>query len=164
MPALSPLAPDRFPDLPAIDGLRLATVAAGVRYRDRTDVMLAVLEAGASIAGVFTRSSTRSAPVLDCQAKLGRASKAGAAILVNSGNSNAFTGRAGEASVARIAAAVAQGCRVPVDRVFTASTGVIGERLPDDRITSAIGGLVDALGRHDLQDAARAIMNGLRPA
>ncbi len=85
---LSPLAPDRFPDLPVISGVRFATAAAGVKYQGRTDVMLAVLAPGTTIAGVFTRSQTRSAPVLDCQAKLGRSSQGGAAILVNSGNSN----------------------------------------------------------------------------
>ncbi|WOI55983.1 bifunctional glutamate N-acetyltransferase/amino-acid acetyltransferase ArgJ [Palleronia sp. LCG004] len=158
MPTLSPLAPDRFPDLPEIAGLRLSTAQAGVRYADRTDVMLAVLDPGASIAGVFTRSATRSAPVLDCQAKLGGDPESGAAILVNSGNSNAFTGRAGEASVARICEAVASACDVPPARVFTSSTGVIGERLPDDRIRAAIDGLVGGLGPANLPDAARAIM------
>ncbi|SEN23272.1 bifunctional glutamate N-acetyltransferase/amino-acid acetyltransferase ArgJ [Palleronia pelagia] len=158
MPALSPLAPERFPELPAIDGLRLATAQAGVKYRDRTDVMLAVLDPGATVAGVFTRSATRSAAVLDCQAKIGGDSDAGAAILVNSGNSNAFTGRAGEASVARICAAVARACDVPEDRVFTSSTGVIGERLPDDRITAAIDGLVGGLAPGGIDAAARAIM------
>ncbi|MBJ3761589.1 bifunctional glutamate N-acetyltransferase/amino-acid acetyltransferase ArgJ [Maribius pontilimi] len=158
MPTLSPLAPERFPELPEIAGLRISTAQAGVRYKDRTDVMLAVLDPGASVAGVFTRSATRSAPVLDCQAKLGGDGSAGAAILVNSGNSNAFTGRAGEASVARICASVAAACDVPGSRVFTSSTGVIGERLPDDRITAALDGLVAGLAPGGLPDAARAIM------
>ncbi len=157
MPTLSPLAPERFPDLPQIEGLRLATARAGVRYADRTDVMLAVLDPGSSIAGTFTRSATRSAPVLDCQAKIGGDPSEGAAILVNSGNSNAFTGRAGEASVARICESVATACGVPQTRVFTSSTGVIGERLPDDRITAAIDGLVAGLGPANLPAAADAI-------
>ena len=82
-PSVSPLAPrGGFPGLPRIGGVRLAAVAAGVRYAGRTDVMLAECAPGTAIAGVFTRSATRSAPVLDCQAKLGAASDKGAAILV----------------------------------------------------------------------------------
>ena len=100
---ISPLAPARFPDLPAIDGVRLAATEAGVKYRGRKDVMLAEIAPGSAIAGVFTRSSTRSANVLDCQRKLGAAVDGqGFAFVVNSGNSNAFTGRAGDESVARI--------------------------------------------------------------
>ncbi len=87
--AVSPLAPDHFPDLPVIDGVRFATIAAGVRYQGRTDVMLAELAPGSTVAGAFTRSATRAAPVLDCQAKIGATSDSGAAILVNSGNAAA---------------------------------------------------------------------------
>ena len=99
---VSPLAPARFPELPVIDGVRFATVEAGVRYAGRTDVMLAHLAPGSTVAGVFTRSSTRSAPVLDCQAKIGQHDDAGAAILVNSGNANAFTGKRGVEAVTAI--------------------------------------------------------------
>ncbi|PRY23046.1 glutamate N-acetyltransferase [Aliiruegeria haliotis] len=157
---ISPLAPAAFPDLPEIDGVDFAAVAAGVRYSGRTDVMLARLAPGTRIAGVFTRSATRSAPVLDCETKLaaGGDPDAGAAILVNSGNSNAFTGSAGEASVREICAAVALATRVPVSRVFTASTGVIGERLPHDRITSALGDLAGKLAPGAIEAAAEAIM------
>ncbi|MDK3071730.1 bifunctional glutamate N-acetyltransferase/amino-acid acetyltransferase ArgJ [Sedimentitalea sp. JM2-8] len=154
----SPLAPERFPDLPAVDGVRFATAAAGVRYAGRTDVMLAVLDAGTSIAGVFTRSSTRSAPVLDCQAKLGGASDGPAAILVNSGNSNAFTGHYGQTSVDEIARATAMATGVSANRVFTASTGVIGEPLPHDRIVQKLQDLNDGLDAARIEDAARAIM------
>lgn len=96
---VSPLAPSAFPQVPSIKGVRFATVAAGVKYTNRTDVMLALCDAGTSIAGVFTTSATRAAPVLDCQKKVGLASGEGAAILVNSGNANAFTGATGETSV-----------------------------------------------------------------
>jgi len=154
---VSPLAPAEFTDLPAISGLRLATTAAGVRYAGRTDVMLAVLDPGTTVAGVFTQSATRSAPVLDCQAKLGGDPSAGAAILVNSGNANAFTGSAGSGSVERICAAVADIAGIPEDRVFTASTGVIGELLPDDRITAKLSELNDTLRPDALSDAAEAI-------
>ncbi|MBT0957652.1 bifunctional glutamate N-acetyltransferase/amino-acid acetyltransferase ArgJ [Alphaproteobacteria bacterium KMM 3653] len=154
---VSPLAPARFPDLPAIAGLELASVAAGVKYQGRDDVMLARLCPGSAVAGVFTRSATRSAPVLDCQEKLGGETSAGAAILVNSGNSNAFTGGAGRASVEAICKAVAGACDLPEARVFTASTGVIGERLPDDRITAKIGDLVAGLSPLAIEQSARAI-------
>ncbi|NSY37451.1 bifunctional glutamate N-acetyltransferase/amino-acid acetyltransferase ArgJ [Leisingera sp. ANG59] len=155
---VSPLAPAGFPDLPVIKGVRFATAAAGVKYKGRTDVMLAVMDPGTAIAGVFTRSKTRSAPVLDCQAKLGGAADTGAAILVNSGNSNAFTGHYGQTSVAEITAAVAAQTGVPAERVFTASTGVIGEPLPHDRIVAKIGELSSALDENALEGAARAIM------
>lgn len=128
--AVSPLAPEGFPDLPLIDGVAFATAAAGVKYADRTDVMLVTLASGSSVAGVFTRSATRSAPVLDCQEKIGGPHPGGAAILVNSGNANAFTGARGAASVEAISQAVADACDVDISRVFTSSTGVIGEPLP----------------------------------
>jgi len=155
---ISPLAPAKFPDLPSIDGVRFSAGSAGVKYKDRTDVMLAELAAGTSIAGVFTRSATRSAPVLDCQAKLGGASDGRAAILVNSGNANAFTGAAGEKSVETICASVANATGVDPDRIFTASTGVIGERLPDDRISAQLTNLTKDLDAALIHEAAKAIM------
>ncbi len=155
---ISPLAPARFPDLPEIEGVRFASGAAGVKYKDRNDVMLVELDEGTSVAGVFTRSATRSAPVLDCQAKLGKSGSGRAAILVNSGNSNAFTGSAGEKSVEAICGAVAGATGIPAARIFTASTGVIGERLPHDRITAKIDELNSALSPSGIEDAASAIM------
>jgi len=153
----SPLAPERFPDLPEIAGARFASAAAEIRYRGRDDVMLAVLDAGSVVAGVFTRSSTRASPVLDCQAKIGADSTEGAAILVNAGNANAFTGRAGDGSVAAICKTVAEATGLPEARVFTASTGVIGEPLPHERITSKVADLVAGLSPARLEDAAGAI-------
>ncbi|UTH48074.1 bifunctional glutamate N-acetyltransferase/amino-acid acetyltransferase ArgJ [Loktanella salsilacus] len=154
---LSPLAPAAFPDLPVIDGVTFAAAQAGVKYKNRTDVMLAVLAPGSTVTGVFTRSATRSAPVLDCQAKLGP-DTGPAAILVNSGNSNAFTGKAGLESVAAITQAVAAATGIDAARVFTASTGVIGEPLPHDRIVSKIDDLKAAQSATAMTDAARAIM------
>lgn len=156
--AVSPLAPAAFPELPEIGGVTFATVAAGVKYQGRTDVMLAKLAPGTTIAGVFTTSSTRSAPVLDCQAKLNGASDDGAAILVNSGNSNAFTGRSGIAAVKAITAATATACGLPEARVFTSSTGVIGEPLPFDRITAHLDTLAQGLSADAIEAAAQAIM------
>lgn len=155
---VSPLAPASFPDLPVIRGVRFATAEAGVRYKNRTDVMLALLDPGTSVAGVFTRSATRSAPVRDCQAKIGGDASQGAAILVNSGNSNAFTGHRGENSVGEIVKAVAEVAGVPEARVFTASTGVIGEPLPHDRITAKLRDLASTLAPDAMPTAARAIM------
>ena len=155
---VSPLAPEAFPELPAIDGVRFATVEAGVRYQGRTDVMMAVLDPGTSVAGVFTRSATRAAPVLDCQDKIGGPYDGPAAILVNSGNANAFTGHYGQTSVAEVTQAVAKATGVAVERVFTSSTGVIGEPLPHDRIVAQLEALKSGLNRHAIEDAARAIM------
>ncbi len=155
MTGISPLAPDAFPELPSIDGLKIATFKAGVKYKDRTDLMIAIMDPGTTIAGVFTRSSTRSAAVLDCQAKLGSEPSGPAAIVVNSGNANAFTGSKGEASVERICNQVHESFGVSTNRVFTSSTGVIGELLPEGKITSAIAKM--APGDSNLQNAAEAI-------
>ncbi|WP_394178997.1 bifunctional glutamate N-acetyltransferase/amino-acid acetyltransferase ArgJ [Yoonia maritima] len=156
--AVSPLAPERFPELPEIEGVTFASVAAGVRYAGRTDVMLACLTAGSAVAGVFTRSATRSANVLDCQSKLGSDPTGAAAIIVNSGNSNAFTGKHGDGSVAAICTAVADELKIDPSRVFTASTGVIGERLPHERITAKVSELVANQSPSKIEEAARAIM------
>ena len=155
---ISPLAPASFPKLHIISGVTFATAAAGIKYAGRTDVMLASIAAGSTVAGVFTRSATSAACVLDCQSKMGGDMSQGAAILVNSGNANAFTGNAGQASVDRICAAVAIGLGVPASAVFTSSTGVIGEVLPDHKITECIDALAGSLGEDALENAAKAIM------
>lgn len=157
---VSPLAPAAFPALPVIEGVSFAAAAAGVRYAGRTDVMLAQIAPGATIAGVFTTSTTRAACVLDCQTKLAGAvdESTGAAIVVNSGNANAFTGAAGQASVDAVTGAVAEALDLPINRVFSSSTGVIGEPLPHDRIVAAVPGLVAALDPAGMEAAARAIM------
>tara|TARA_R110002124_G_scaffold75588_1_gene202860 strand:+ start:977 stop:2146 length:1170 start_codon:yes stop_codon:yes gene_type:complete len=141
-----------------IEGVRFATIAAGVRYQGRTDVMLAVLAPGSTVAGAFTTSATRAAPVLDCQAKIGGVSEDGAAILVNSGNANAFTGKNGVAAVEAITAAVAEVCGISQSRVFTSSTGVIGEPLPHERVTAVLPQLQSKLDPEGISDAAKAIM------
>ncbi|MBT8459319.1 MAG: bifunctional glutamate N-acetyltransferase/amino-acid acetyltransferase ArgJ [Boseongicola sp.] len=141
-----------------VEGVRFATIAAGVKYTGRADVMLAELAPGTTIAGTFTRSKTRAAPVLDCQAKLGGPSDAPGAILVNSGNANAFTGIKGVEAVEAVTAAVASAINVPQARIFTASTGVIGEPLPHERITSVVSELGKSLSPDKIEDAAKAIM------
>jgi len=159
MTAQSPLAPKGgFPELPVIAGVSFAALQAGVRYQGRDDVMLARLCAGTTIAGVFTKSATRAAPVLDCQAKIGADNTGGAAIIVNSGNANAFTGKGGVAAVQSVTGAVADALNIPQTRVFSSSTGVIGEPLPFERITAKIDELKQGLSVGCIKDAAAAIM------
>ena len=138
--AVSPLAPAQFPDMPPIDGVRLATAAAGIRYAGRTDVLLALFDPGTAVAGVFTRSKCPSAPVDWCRARL----KGGAAraLVVNSGNANAFTGKSGREATKLTAeiAAMAAGCK-PTD-VFLASTGVIGEPLDATKFDAVMDRLI----------------------
>ncbi len=152
----SPLAPKSFPDLPPIAGIRLSTAAVGIRYRGRTDVMLAAFDAGTSVAGVFTRSKCPSAPVEWCRARI----KGGSArvLVVNSGNANAFTGNSGRAACAFTAklAAKAAGCKS--DEVFLASTGVIGEPLEAGLFAGAMDKLVVAAAPDAYRAAAQAIM------
>ena len=156
-PAVSPLAPAGFPDLPAVAGVELATAATGLRYRGRDDLMVAQLAPGTSVAGVFTRSATRSAPVLDCEAKIGaNTTNSPAAFVVNAGNANAFTGAAGAAAVAAVTGAAADALGVPETRVFTASTGVIGAPLPAETLVAALPALTPAPGGWEA--ASRAIM------
>jgi glutamate N-acetyltransferase / amino-acid N-acetyltransferase len=154
--AVSPLAPARFPDMPDVAGVRLATAAAGIRYAGRTDVLLTVLDPGTTVAGVFTRSKCPSAPVDWCRARL-KAGKA-RALVVNSGNANAFTGKTGRAATAFTAklASQASGCK-PAE-VFLASTGVIGEPLPAERFDGVLGGLVEKAAPGRFLEAAKAIM------
>ena len=156
--AKSPLAPAQFPALPNVAGVRFGTLAAGIKYQNRPDVMLAELAPGTSIAGVFTQSATRSAAVLDCQKKLGLPAAEGAAILVNSGNANAFTGHRGMASVSALSKALADQLELSESRVFTASTGVIGEPLPHEKISTRMPELISDLDADGIGMAARAIM------
>lgn len=154
--AVSPLAPKVPSRLPPLAGVRLATGAAGVRYKDRTDVLFAVLAPGTQVAGVFTTSKTASAPVEWCR----EMTKAGTAraLVVNSGNANAFTGKKGRTAVRDVAdiAAAAVGCHA--NEVFMASTGVIGEPLPAERITKILGRLAESGSADGWRDAAEAIM------
>jgi glutamate N-acetyltransferase/amino-acid N-acetyltransferase len=156
MPSISPLAPEHFPDMPPVAGVKLATASAGIRYAGRTDVLLATFDPGTTVAGVFTRSKCPSAPVDWCRAYL----KAGAAaaLVVNSGNANAFTGRSGRAATALTAelAAGAVGCKP--SNVFLASTGVIGEPLDASKFGKVMGCLVASATPGAWHEAAKAIM------
>jgi glutamate N-acetyltransferase/amino-acid N-acetyltransferase len=160
--SVSPLAPTDVPEMPVIPGVKLATAAAGIRYKGRTDVLLAILDKGTTVAGVFTRSKCPSAPVEWCRARLGggKSSKSGLAraLVVNSGNANAFTGKTGRQSTALTAsiAAKAVGCQ-PAE-VFLASTGVIGEPLDATKFDGVLGSLATQTASAGWMDAARAIM------
>jgi glutamate N-acetyltransferase/amino-acid N-acetyltransferase len=154
--AISPLAPAQFPDMPPIDGVKLATAAAGIRYAGRTDVLLALFDPGTTVAGVFTRSKCPSAPVDWCRAQLKRGRAR--ALVVNSGNANAFTGKSGRDATkvtADIAAAAAD-CE-PKD-VFLASTGVIGEPLDATKFGAVMDQLVADAAPGAWHEAATAMM------
>ena len=151
----SPLAPDRFPDMPDIAGVRLAAGACGIRYSGRTDLMLAVLDPGTTIAGVFTHSSVQSAPVLWCRKSL-RGGKA-RVIVANSGNSNAFTGKKGVEVVRRTAQAAAKAVSCKINEVFLASTGVIGNPPPAEKIAGALPQLSGQIGSGNWEASAQAI-------
>jgi glutamate N-acetyltransferase / amino-acid N-acetyltransferase len=153
---VSPLAPARFPDMPEVAGVRLATAAAGIRYANRTDVLLTLLDPGTAVAGVFTRSKCPSAPVDWCRARL-RGGKA-RALVVNSGNANAFTGKTGRDATKLTAdiAAKAAGCKS--GDIFLASTGVIGEPLKAEVFDGVMDTLVASAAPGRWEEAARAIM------
>ena len=141
----SPLAPAAFPDLPAVAGVRLATLESGVKYHGRDDLLLAVVDQGAAAAGVLTKSSTPGAPVVWCRERL-QAGNAPRALLVNAGNANTFTGAAGARHVRETCAAVAKQLNCRPEQVLAASTGVIGEPLPVEKIIDAMPRLAKALG------------------
>lgn len=154
--AISPLAPTSVPDMPRIAGVRLATAAAGIRYKDRTDVLLVLFDKGTTVAGVFTKSKCPSAAVDWCRDKL----KGGEAraLVVNSGNANAFTGKSGVASVQLTAEIAAKATGAKQSEIFLASTGVIGEPLDASKFNGILATLAAKADPHAMLDAARAIM------
>ncbi|HBT43105.1 MAG TPA: bifunctional ornithine acetyltransferase/N-acetylglutamate synthase, partial [Rhodospirillaceae bacterium] len=155
-PKVSPLAPEAFPTIPPIDGVRVATRACGVRYKGRTDVLLVELADETQAAGVFTKSLTASAPVDWCRKSLPGGIANG--LVVNSGNANAFTGRLGEDAVEQVVEAVADRLACRPSRVFAASTGVIGEPLNFKSITDNLDALAADLAPGKWDEAAKAIM------
>jgi glutamate N-acetyltransferase/amino-acid N-acetyltransferase len=154
--SVSPFAPAALVSLPPIDGVAFATAEAGIRYKGRTDLLLAVLDEGTSVAGVLTQSKTASAPVLICRKHLKKGSAR--AIVVNSGNANAFTGKRGreavDITVERAVEAV--GCKP--HEVFVASTGVIGEPLDAGKFAHLLTELAERAESDAFDKAARAIM------
>jgi hypothetical protein len=147
--AVSPLAPTNVPDMPQIAGVRLATAAAGIRYKNRTDVLLALFDKGTTVAGVFTKSKCPSAAVDWCRDKL----KGGEAraLVVNSGNANAFTGKTGKQATT-LTASIAAKATSSANRIFLASTGVIGEPLD----ATKFNGVLDDLAKKAALAAGRS--------
>ncbi len=154
--SVSPLAPKSFVSMPALRGVRMTTASAGIKYKNRTDVLLMVFDKPAAVAGVFTRSKCPSAPVDFCRKNLAYGSAR--AVVVNSGNANAFTGLKGRQATELTAksAAAAVGCGE--NEVYLASTGVIGEPLD----ATKFAGVLDAMAKDATSDfwfeAAKAIM------
>lgn len=153
---ISPLAPKTYPDMPPIDGVRIQTAQAGIKYKNRTDVLLMVFDQPAAVAGVFTTSRCPSAPVDFCRANLpgGRAR----ALVVNSGNANAFTGQKGRAATALTAQAASKATGCTEAEVFLASTGVIGEPLDATKFTLVLDQMAGTAHADHWLEAARAIM------
>ena len=152
----SPFAPARQPEMPLVPGVRLAACEAGIRYKGRTDLMMAVLDPGTTVAGVLTRSKTCSAPVLWCRGGL-KGCKA-RALVVNSGNANAFTGKKGREATRITAEAAAKAVGCSPSEVFVSSTGVIGEPLAAEGFAHLLEGLVKSAKPDAWEAAAGAIM------
>ncbi len=153
---VSPLAPKTFADLPPIDGVRLAAGAAGIRYQGRTDVLLAVFDKGTTVAGVFTTSKCPSAPVDWCRKNLAQGKAR--ALVVNSGNANAFTGKIGKAATELTAKLAAKALGAEEEEIFLSSTGVIGEPLDASKFEGVLDELAAKAQPGGWLDAARAIM------
>ena len=154
--SISPLAPEHYAALPPLAGVGIATAAAGIKYADRTDLLLMTFDTPVATAGVFTRSLCPSAPVEFCRANLpgGQAR----ALVVNSGNANAFTGKKGSEAARITAETAARAVGCGVEEVFLASTGVIGEPLDAQAFAGALEDLAVRTGPDGWMDAAKAIM------
>jgi glutamate N-acetyltransferase/amino-acid N-acetyltransferase len=151
----SPLAPESFPEMPAVAGVRLGAYAAGLRYKNRRDLLLVELAEGTNVGGVLTQSLTAGAPVVWCRDRLAAGTARG--LLVNAGNANVFNGESGDRTVRTAAAAAAQRLGCSANDIFLASTGVIGEPLDADAIVASLDGAQDALTPADWPGAAEAI-------
>ena len=117
-----------------------------MRYQGRDDLFVAELAEGTSVAGVFTRSLCPSAPVDWCKQLLDSGTRTARAVVCNAGNANAFTGSAGETSVQVTVETLADQLGVLPEEIFVASTGVIGEPMPDDLLRSSLPALAGAVG------------------
>ncbi|MCO6051703.1 bifunctional glutamate N-acetyltransferase/amino-acid acetyltransferase ArgJ [Mesorhizobium sp. RP14(2022)] len=154
--SVSPLAPKSVPAMPALDGVGIATAQAGIKYKNRTDLLLMVFDEGTEVAGVFTRSKCPSAPVDFCRANLGGGRAR--ALVVNSGNANAFTGKKGRETTRATGEMAAQAVGCSADEIFLASTGVIGEPLDANKFGHLLGGLAKEAKGGAWAEAAAAIM------
>lgn len=153
---VSPLAPKSYPAMPSLRGVRMATAAAGIKYKNRTDVLLMVFDRPAAVAGVFTKSKCPSAPVDFCRQNLPHGTAR--AVVVNSGNANAFTGVKGRAATALTAKSAAEAVGCDETQVYLASTGVIGEPLDATKFAGVLGEMNTTATGDFWQEAAKAIM------
>jgi len=153
---ISPLAPKKYPKMPEIEGVRIATAEAGIKYKGRTDLLAMVFDEGTTVAGVFTKSKCPSAPVDFCRDNLtgGKAR----ILVVNSGNANAFTGKRGRETTKITGEAAAKAVGSTSGEVYLASTGVIGEPLDASRFSHLLAGLVKDGKANQWTEAAKAIM------
>lgn len=152
----SPLAPDSFPRLAPVAGVRVAGIVAGFKESGRPDLFLAELTRGTTVAGVFTRSRCPGAPVVWCRKILPKGQAR--AIVVNSGNANAFTGNAGDKTVSETVRAAAKMFGCPSNEIYVASTGVIGVPAPPDHIAQNLPKVQAALADDAWDTAAEAIL------
>ncbi|WP_017196214.1 bifunctional glutamate N-acetyltransferase/amino-acid acetyltransferase ArgJ [Bartonella birtlesii] len=153
---ISPLSPQNIQELPPLSGVRIATAKAGIKYKDRTDLLFIIFDKSASVAGVFTRSKCPSAPVEHCRASLPHGIARG--VIVNSGNANAFTGRKGRHTTNEIMYAAAKALKARENEIFIASTGVIGEPMDASVIVSLLPSMLETAEEGNWLEAAKAIM------
>ena len=153
--SISPLAVP-LPELPPLAGVRLSSAAAGIRYKGRTDVVMMEVPSGSTVAGVFTSNKCPGAPVDWCRSALSGSKTR--LVVVNAGNANVFTGKAGKDACVATASAAAKIAGCPMKQVFVASTGVIGEVLPHEKLVAALPGLHENLNENNWEAAARGIM------
>ncbi|WOC16601.1 bifunctional glutamate N-acetyltransferase/amino-acid acetyltransferase ArgJ [Pseudochrobactrum sp. MP213Fo] len=158
--SVSPLAPKHYPAMPVITGVRMATAEAGIKYKNRTDVLMMVFDKPAAVAGVFTRSKCPSAPVDFCRESLkhGQTQPSAKVVIVNSGNANAFTGKKGRETTMATAKAASEALGCQNHEIFLASTGVIGEPLDAGKFSHLFDDMNARADADGWLEAAKAIM------
>lgn len=153
---ISPLAPQTYPSMPAITGVSLGAIEAGIKYRNRKDLAVIWFDKPVQAAGVFTKSLCASAPVDWCRDQIERGTAR--AVVINSGNANAFTGKKGRETVQITAESAASVFDCSPEEVLLASTGVIGEPLDASGFHDHLLRLKEGMVEDGWADAASAIM------
>lgn len=143
-------------DLLPVEGIRLSSAGAGIRYKDRDDLLLIEIAEGSSVAGVFTQNRFCAAPVLLCREHMQLATPR--FLVINSGNANAGTGEQGLTNAQAICESLAQLSNTSTQEILPFSTGVIGEQLPVEPFKQAFPAALDGLAAENWLDAAKAIM------
>ena len=152
---ISPFAPKSFAKMPRLMGVEIATVASGMKYKNRDDLLLIVFSPGTTVAGVFTKSSTAAISVHLTEKVVEKGH--GRCLLVNAGIANAFTGLKGKQSANSIISSLSKISGLPEGSIMMASTGVIGELLDDKIINTHIENLWNSRGKSNWYQAASAI-------